>query len=108
MHSDVKANPAIIDELLSGDFEEIGSTGYAASRDEVVKWLQQKDSNDRWELQDFRIRSLSPDLLLAIYRAKKITLPTDASGGSLRSSIWQRCGGRWKMVFHQASKIIDE
>jgi len=107
LHSDVAANRSILDELLADDFEEIGSNGKISSRQQVIDWLVSKDKNMRWTLLDFSVRQLAPDLVLAIYRAKK----TDAnhpSNGSQRSSLWQRNDNHWQMIFHQASKILDK
>ena len=69
LHSDVIKNPEVLDELLSEDFEEIGGIGKISSRSEVIEWLVKKEQDVRWSLCDFRIRELSPDFVVAIYRA---------------------------------------
>jgi len=105
LHSDVIANRSIFDELLADDFEEIASNGRISSRQQVVEWLVNKDKNIRWMLLDFKVRQLTPDLVLAVYRAKKSD-GDHASNGSLRSSLWKRNDSHWQMTFHQASKIL--
>jgi hypothetical protein len=105
LHTDMKATPSLLDTLLAQEFEEIGSNGHVSTRQEVVDWLLNKDPNDRWSLTDFRVKELSPDFVLAIYHARKISDHDGASKGSIRSSIWKYDGHRWKMVFHQASKL---
>jgi hypothetical protein len=62
LHSDVQENPEIINELLSDEFEEIGSIGKTSSREEVVYWLRMKEKNKQWSLDEFRIRELAPNL----------------------------------------------
>ena len=106
LHSDVRKNPEILNELLSEDFEEIGSIGKTSSREEVVKWLVTKEKDVKWSLNEFRIRELAADLVLAIYVAKKQQIQNNNSNGSIRSSIWKLSGGKWKMIFHQATKLV--
>ena len=106
LHSDMAANPNLLDELLCIDFEEIGNTGHVSSRDEVIDWLISKEQNSRWSLTNFRIKPLTANLVLAIYLAKQISGQRKSSHGSLRSSIWQHDGSSWKMIFHQGTKII--
>ncbi|MFT4607655.1 MAG: hypothetical protein ACI9V8_000295 [Urechidicola sp.] len=105
LHADVQKNPEILDDLLSKDFEEIGSIGKTSSREEVVHWLLTKEKNMQWSLDDFRIRELAPDLILAIYQANIKGNNRGSSKGSIRSSIWKLCSGNWKIIFHQGTKI---
>ena len=108
LHTDFRKNPESINELLSEDFEEIGSIGRISSRKEVIHWLVTKDQDASWALNDFRVRKLATDLILATYRAKKMGSQSDNSKGSIRSSIWKLCANNWKMIFHQGTKIVGE
>lgn len=103
LQADLAASPSLIDELLSGDFEEISSSGEVNSRNDVVNWLLRKDSDIQWVLINFRIRVLADDCVLVNYIAQKRDDPNITSKGSIRTSIWQQQGNHWKMVFHQAS-----
>ena len=105
--SDVRKNPEILHELLSEDFEEIGSMGKTSSREAVINWLVTKEKDIQWSLSEFRVRELGPDLVLAIYLARKTGKHSGGSKGSMRSSIWKLCDGHWKMIFHQGTKIVD-
>ncbi|PTN11762.1 DUF4440 domain-containing protein [Nitrosomonas aestuarii] len=108
LHTDMCVNPSVADALLSERFEEIGNDGRVHSRQAVIEWLLHKDVQQKWSLEDFRVKMLSNDVILAVYRAEKINLSPEINSktnkGSLRSSIWQRHGDSWKMVFHQATK----
>jgi hypothetical protein len=106
LHTDVRENSIIVTELLSDDFEEVGSDGKISSREEVIEWLVNKEENVRWSLNDFRIKELSPDLIVATYIAVKDNQPN--SSRSIRSSIWKKYSDNWKMIFHQGTKIISE
>ncbi|MDR4518400.1 MAG: DUF4440 domain-containing protein [Nitrosomonas sp.] len=103
LHMDWRVDPAAIDELLDETFEEIGGNGQISARQNVVGWLLKKDPHQQWALQDFRIKRLSSDTVIAIYRAVKANQLEENGKGSIRSSIWQRFGDHWRMVFHQAT-----
>lgn len=107
LHFDLKTEPELINDLLSHDFEEISQSGKINSRRNVVDWLIHKDIHLQWSLNDFRIRMLTDELVMAMYTAQKMNDRNNLSKGSMRTSIWQRQGGAWKMIFHQASKITD-
>lgn len=106
LHTDMQANPSLPEELLSEEFEEIGSDGRINSRQAVVEWLMNKDNQLKWSLEDFRVKTLSNDLVMAIYRTKARNEAAKVHQGSIRSSIWRRRGDSWEMVFHQATKLI--
>ena len=105
LHTDLMLNSNLIDNLISSDFEEINSNGQVSSRIEVVNWLLQRDKNIQWSLTDFRIKELADDVILVIYIAKRHDDPDRVNKGSIRSSIWKHKNQRWKILFHQASKI---
>lgn len=107
LHLDLKTEPELINDLLSHDFEEISQSGKINARRDVVDWLIHKDIHLQWSLNDFRIRMLADELVMAMYTAQKMNDRNNLSKGSMRTSIWQRQGSAWKMIFHQASKITD-
>lgn len=107
LQTDWRANPALIDDWLSADFEEIGSDGQVSQRVDVVNWLLKKDNAIQWSLTDFRIKVLTDGWIMAIYSVKKINDPSSISKGSIRTSIWQYQGNHWKMVFHQATQRLE-
>lgn len=102
-----RANPALIDDWLSADFEEIGSNGQISQRVDVINWLLNKDNAIQWSLTEFGIKALADGLVMAVYIAKKRNAPNNTSKGSIRTSIWQQQGNNWKMVFHQATKQVE-
>lgn len=106
LHTDMRTHPEVIDELLDNTFEEIGNNGQVNSRDQAVNWLLNKDNALSWSLEDFRIKPLSTDTVIAIYRAIKSNQTKATRGGSIRCSIWRRYGDQWKMVFHQAIQRV--
>lgn len=107
LQADLRKTPTVLDTLLADGFEEIGSSGYVASRNEVIHWLLHKEQDVRWSLENFQVRELAPGLMLATYRARKVGGSNATSSGSLRSSIWKRSGQDWQMIFHQGTKIVE-
>ena len=105
LQCDLNAHPGLIDELLAQDFEEIDNQGHQHSREDVIEWLKQKDPKQLWAFRDFRIKPLTGDCVLAIYSLQRP--PQSNAQGSIRTSLWQRQGNQWKMVFHQATKITE-
>lgn len=105
LQSDLKAHPGLIDELLAHNFEEIDNQGQLHGRGDVIDWLKCKDPQLHWAFRDFRIKVLTDDCVLAIYALQKP--PQSGTPGSIRTSLWQRQGNDWKMVFHQATKITE-
>lgn len=108
LQSDLTAHPGLIDELLAENFEEIDNDGQLHTRDDVIGWLKHKDPHIRWAFKDFRVKALTDDLVLAIYSVQKPDQSGTSIPGSIRTSLWQRQGGNWKMVFHQATRKTGE
>jgi len=83
--------------LLADDFVEFGSSGRIYTRDEALFQLAAAPSPGQpaATLTDFSIRELAPHVVLATYR----------SGQSLRSSLWRREAGGWRVVFHQGTRL---
>lgn len=104
LQTDLTAHPALIDELLAEDFEEIDNHGEIRSRADVIGWLKTKDPGLHWAFKDFRIKAVSGDVVLAIYSLQKPDQADVENGGSTRTSLWRYRNNQWKMVFHQASR----
>jgi hypothetical protein len=90
----VRQSAQKISELLTDDFTEFTSSGkiYRYHRGDIFVAPAQG------EIKDFSVRVLSPGCVLATYRFVR----SDGSV-SLRSSVWQRASGQWKMTFHQGT-----
>jgi len=89
------------EELLTEDFFEFGSSGRILDRAGIVSTLA-ANSPSAWSIANFTLAALADDVVLVTYVA------TRAGGGStLRSSIWKRQAGRWRMAFHQGTKIQE-
>ncbi len=88
--------------LLADDFMEFGSSGNVYDKKIILD-----SSNNRFTpanvthmtITDFKIKLLSPAVILATYR----TMRRDDRQLVLRSSIWKLNEGNWQMTFHQGT-----
>jgi hypothetical protein len=96
---EVRINTKKLENLLSKDFFEFGSSGRAWYREDCLK--DGGLSIRELHLYDFEIQPLSEDVVLATYQLKD----HDRNQVTLRSSIWKLIEGRWQMYFHQGTVI---
>jgi len=99
LHPDVRKSAQLV-ALLADDFVEFGSSGKVYSRADLVALLQ-AESPSVQTTSDFRAIRLGPDAALLTYR---IHLHGDPPVHTLRSSVWRRERGAWRMVFHQGTR----
>jgi hypothetical protein len=97
-----------ISELLAEDFIEFCSSGKVYQYKKGDTWEAGTNSPQiNWQIEDFGIKELSPDTVLATYKVIKNSEKDDTKKYSLRSSIWKLFNGDWKMVFHQGTLMIE-
>ncbi|GAB3579298.1 ribonuclease HI family protein [Leifsonia lichenia] len=93
----VRADASRVAALLHADFEEIGRSGRLWGRDAIVQEIGADDGAAAASLEVLGTEALSPEIMLLTART------VDARGSSLRSSLWQRVNGRWRLRFHQGT-----
>jgi ribonuclease HI len=82
--------------LLHPEYREIGASGRLWGRDDLIEELvEAPELETRFELLD--TTSLGDDLLQVLYRT------SGPDGSAVRSSLWQRTDGRWRLRFHQGT-----
>lgn len=87
-----------LNQLIADEFVEFGSSGNIYHKKDCIDDLPLESKSDKvFQVENFKVIELSPDVMLATY---KITSPRI----SLRSSIWKRTDGQWQMIFHQGTK----
>ncbi|TCL69712.1 DUF4440 domain-containing protein [Rhizobium sp. BK251] len=101
----VRSSRERLEDLLSRDFREIGSSGRLYTFDAIVEALLAEDAGGLSRGEGFEMRKLAETVALLTYRGTHL-----AADGSerrtLRSSIWQlEEDGRWRMVFHQGTLV---
>lgn len=90
--------------MLTEDFLEFGSSGRVWTRKSIIELLATEKNFYPPAIEDFHCTLLTDKVALVTYR----TLRNDGKSGeyleSLRSSIWTRQDGEWRMRFHQGTR----
>lgn len=89
-----------IQELLSDEFVEFGSSGKMILKCDLLDSVENPDTA-MYQLSDFRFKTLGDAHVLVTYRS--VTPPPQQVAH--RSSIWVKEKGRWKMLHHQSTVI---
>lgn len=91
-------------QLLAEDFLEFGSSGRVWTRKAIIDLLAAETGFLAPEIEDFQCSMIGGKVALVTYR----TVRVDAGSGerlcSLRSSVWVRQDGVWRMRFHQGTR----
>jgi ribonuclease HI len=96
----IRADASRLAAILHTDFEEIGRSGRLWGREAIVQALaEEKPAGVDFEL--LGSDRLSPESILLTIRT------TDDRGTALRSSLWLRVNGRWRLRFHQGTPESD-
>lgn len=105
LNPEVRCSKQKLEELLDEEFIEFRSSGniYIYDKDKVID-TQINLEVLNWRIVDFKIKWISKECILATYRLVKDSIGTKEY--SLRSSIWKKQNHRWKMIFHQGTKMI--
>lgn len=99
LSASVRQSTEQLNKLIADDFLEFGSSGKVYNKQDCIK---PDDIPRKFVVSDFKIKELSKDVTLATYKT------TENGVTSLRSSIWQRYGDEWKLIFHQGTKCEVE
>ncbi len=97
LRSDVRANPDLLQAVLDDDFVEFGSSGRIFDKRSITHALAQ-EAPWQYTLSEFHATTLSEEVVLVTYRLNIAEIKT------LRSSLWKRVNGTWKIVFHQGTR----
>jgi len=94
LEPDVRASAAELEQLISNDFVEFGSSGRIYDKPAIVSALTGDPTlSAPPTVMNFRVVPLASDVVLATYRL----------GSSLRSSVWRCEHGSWRILFHQGT-----
>ena len=92
----VRSDASRLAELLHPSFEEIGRSGRLWGRDAIISELAVEDGQAA-AMEVLAVDRVASETLLLTART------TDARGATLRSSLWVRSSGRWRLRFHQGT-----
>lgn len=91
-------------QLLASSFVEFGCSGKVYDKPQTLAALN-GEPPARWEISNYAVTFLAPDVALATFRATKHMDGDKLGVESLRSSIWRNFDGCWKLVFHQGTLV---
>jgi hypothetical protein len=100
----VRRDPARMAALLADDFLEFGSSGRVWTREEILELLA-TESYDRPAMEDFRCDLIGEDVALATYKTVRVDAGSGSRSAVLRSSLWIREFGEWRVRFHQGTNV---
>jgi hypothetical protein len=105
---------AIVAALLTEDFREFGSSGREWSREEILDHLATEDYTPPAiedytppAIEDFRCQPITQDVALVTYKTVRTDPATAETRSALRSSLWVRDGGLWRIRFHQGTPALQ-
>ena len=101
MDPDVRRDRGQVAALLDEQFLEFGASGRMWTRESTLELLA-SETYASPAIHDFSCHSLGSDLVLVTYR----TVRSDGRRRAitLRSSIWTKRSGAWKLRFHQGTR----
>jgi hypothetical protein len=106
LQPEIRRSKEEIAKLLVDDFVEFGSSGRIFDKIQVVEGLPHSPTVPM-VIEDFQIKVLSLNVVLATYRVVRTNEPREEMKNSFRSSIWKYIDKRWQMVFHQGTRTIE-
>jgi hypothetical protein len=101
LEDEVRHSIRHLERLLHDDFKEIGSSGRVYNKTMMIDMMMREDRRGQSDvvIREFRVTELAPDCTLVTYRT------VGASAQVRRSSVWVNENGRWRLVFHQGTKL---
>jgi hypothetical protein len=99
----VRRDRSRVAALLADDFQEFGSSGRVWSREAILDLLATEDY-ERPAMEDFKCHRIGEGVVLVTYRTVRIDPQSGRAAKVLRSSIWIRDSGEWRVRFHQGTK----
>ncbi|MDR5866131.1 nuclear transport factor 2 family protein [Halomonas koreensis] len=96
---EIRKNVTRLQELLSDDFLEFGSSGMVIRKRDILDCAD-TPSATTYQLSDFEFKTLGNEHILVTYRS--VTSDREIAN---RSSIWVKQDGRWQMLHHQSTVV---
>jgi len=99
LRKDIRNDKNELKKLISKDFVEYGSSGATFKYDEITARLLEEENEINYRIISMDIRQISENIVLILYTIKMKNFFSN------RSSLWKKEKGKWKIIFHQATKI---
>lgn len=106
----VRSDAGALARLLHADFAEIGRSGRAYTRAEMVAHLLEPDDAQppvTIVAEAFVLSELAPGVALLNYRSAHRAADGGLQRHTLRSSLWLHTPQGWQLRFHQGTATAD-
>ena len=102
----VRHDPSRVSAFLADDFFEFGASGRVWTRDQILELLATEEYAPPI-VEDFACHRIADEVVLVTYRTVRINKELGHREAALRSSLWIRRSGTWKIRFHQGTRAFD-
>jgi hypothetical protein len=102
----LRRNRLRVSELLAEDFLEFGSSGRVWTREQILDLLETEDYQPP-AMEDFKCAMIARGVALVTYRTVRTNPHTGERAATLRSSLWTRESGTWRVRFHQGTRTNE-
>jgi hypothetical protein len=92
--------------LLAAEFREFGSSGRIYDLADTLEALV-AGGRPALKFEDFAVQPVSWDAVLVTYISRSVSGP-GWKPPALRSSLWVRRSDRWRLVFHQGTRLAGD
>lgn len=104
LDSNVRRDGDRLRQVLAEDFLEFGSSGRVWTRKTIIDLLATEMDFFPPAIEDFQCSLISDRVALVTYRTVRYDRKSGERLVSLRSSLWTRENGDWRMRFHQGTR----
>jgi hypothetical protein len=105
LRPEVRTSAEKINELISDDFIEYGSSGLIYNKENILERLPQGNSLS-YNLFDFDVIILSENIVQTRFKIDRTNLDNTKTT-SLRASLWRKNNDNWQIFFHQGTPIKE-
>jgi len=95
-----------VSALLTEDFLEFGSSGRVWTRKQILELLETEDYQPP-TMEDFECALVADGIALVTYRTVRADAVTSEKAATLRSSLWTKESGTWRVRFHQGTRAAE-
>lgn len=99
---DVRKSPERLAELLADDFFEFTQKGSISTKKSILENLP-NNPEEKFLVRDYQEKEIAPDTILIHYIADREMIQSGDKKCTLCSSIWQKRGEKWQMIFFQGT-----
>jgi len=95
-----------VSALLAEDFLEFGSSGRVWTHEQILELLETEDYQPP-VMEDFKCAFIADGVALVTYRTVRTDPLTGETSATLRSSLWIKELGTWRVRFHQGTRTNE-